>query len=105
MAAADRDSGGALGHRLDSLWIAKLYVSERTALKVEGRHKLSVQALYDHLVGQAGLRYVWDDDPERGRRAILEIYLGDQRVLVVLYPADDPFGDAWNLGSAYPLDS
>jgi hypothetical protein len=46
---------------------------------------------------------VWDDDPERGRRALVEIFIRGQRVLVVLYPVDDPLGGVFNLGSAYPI--
>lgn len=45
------------------------------------------------------LRFVWDDDPERGLRAIVEVSLRGRRALVVLYPAGGE--DEWHLGSAY----
>jgi len=42
---------------------------------------------------------VWDDDPERGRRAILRGEIRGTTVYFVLYPAGE---DEFNLGSAYP---
>jgi hypothetical protein len=50
----------------------------------------------------ADLQYTWDDDPERGRRAIAEAAISGRRCIVVLYPVDDPMGDTYALGSAYP---
>ena len=45
-----------------------------------------------------GLAFAWHDDPERGLRAIVSVWIRARPVLVVLYPASDPLGDAWNLG-------
>lgn len=49
-----------------------------------------------------GLSHAWDDDPERGRRALVEVTIRGKRCLVVLYPVADPSGDVYALGSAYP---
>jgi hypothetical protein len=35
-------------------------------------------------------------------RAIAEIDVRGRRCIAVLYPVEDPFGDAYALGSAYP---
>lgn len=48
-----------------------------------------------------GLPFAWDDDPERGLRAIVEVEIRRQRYLVVLYPVDDAVGGVWRLGSTY----
>jgi hypothetical protein len=53
-------------------------------------------------VGIEGLDYFWDDDPDRGLRAIVEVDVGGRLCIIVLYPVADPFGDAYALGSAYP---
>jgi hypothetical protein len=88
-----------------AIWVADLKISQATADKIAGKHGLSEQEIRDHIVAVAGLRFVWHDHPERGRRAIVETLIRGQRVLVVLYPrVYDAYGDAWNLGSAYPID-
>jgi hypothetical protein len=81
------------------LWVARLYVSERTRAKISSKHGLDVDDIRAHLVGALGLRGVWQHHPVRGLRALVEVYLGDQRVIVVLYPADEP--DAFHVASAY----
>jgi hypothetical protein len=52
--------------------------------------------------GPWGLSYRWDDDQERGRRALVEADIRGVTVIVVLYPVLDPSGDVYALGSAYP---
>jgi hypothetical protein len=86
------------------LWVARLVVSPATAAKISGRHRLDVQEIRDSVECVSGLVYTWDVDPERGERAIVETYVRGRRVLVVLDPAADPFGDVYNLGSAYQVD-
>lgn len=83
------------------LWVARLIISSRTAGKLTRRHGLDWQEVHDAVVGVRGLRYVWDDDPERGRRALVEVRIRGNRCLVVLYPVADPSGDVYALGSAY----
>ena len=79
-----------------------LHVSDPVRQKIISRHGIEVQELRDELECVSGLRATWDDSPTRGRRAILEVRLGHQRVLVVLYPSGvDP--DEYHLGSAYPV--
>jgi hypothetical protein len=87
-----------------ALWVAVLHISEKTAQKITSRHQLDPEDVRSVIVCQAGLLFTWDDDEERGRRAIVQVHVGRRRVLVVLYPTLDPLGDAWHLGSAYPVD-
>lgn len=84
------------------LWVARLIVSQKTAEKLAGRHALDWREVQDAVVCVAGLRYVWDDHPERGRRALVEVEIRGRWCLVVLYPVDDSSGDVYALGSAYP---
>jgi hypothetical protein len=84
-----------------SLWVAKLIISEATAGKLSAKHGLDSRAVHEAVVGVAGLRYVWHDHPNRGRRALVEVRISDRRCVVVLYPVDDPAGDVYALGSAY----
>lgn len=83
----------------EQLWIAVLLISEPTAAKIREVHGVDVNELRDQLVAQVGLPYKWDDDPERGRRALVETSVGRKSVLAVLYPVGD---DVYRLGSAYP---
>jgi hypothetical protein len=85
-----------------SLWVASLIISEATAEKLSAKHGLDPREVRAEIVGVAGLKYVWHDDPERGRRALVEISIGDRRCVAVLYPVDDAAGDSYALGSAYP---
>jgi hypothetical protein len=85
------------------LWVARLHISARTAQKIIARHAITPEEVRDAVVLRSGLRYVWHDHPQRGRRALVEVVIRGGRTLVVLYPVDDaPFGDEFNLGSAYP---
>jgi len=75
---------------MERLWVARLYISQRTAQKIVHRHRISEYEVRDAVVCVAGLPFAWDHDPERGRRAIVEARIRSRRVLVVLYPTDDP---------------
>jgi hypothetical protein len=83
------------------LWVARLHISYRTAQKIINRHQIDIADVNDAVVCKSGLRYVVDDDPDRGRRLIVEALIADKKALVVLYPKEDPMGDAYNLGSVY----
>lgn len=83
------------------LWVAQLLISDATAAKIRGRHHLDPHDVNDAVVCREGLEYEWNDDPERGLRAIVETVIGSKPVWVVLYPAGD---DVYHLGSAYPHD-
>ena len=97
------DGGDRYGQSVAQyLWVAKLYVSERTAQKLAERHKLDYRDVIDAVVCVRGLAYTWEDHPERGRRAKVEATIGGRECLIVLYPVDDPQGDVYALGSAYP---
>jgi hypothetical protein len=84
------------------LWVAQLIISEATKRKLATKHGLDWRAVNQAIVGAHGLRYTWDDHVERGRRALVEASIGGRTCIVVLYPVDDPLGDVWALGSAYP---
>ena len=83
------------------LWVAELLVSEATRQKLVQAHRLDPDDLRARLVCRTGLRYTWHDHPQRGRRVLVEAFVGDARVLAVLYPAGDPEEETWHLGSAY----
>jgi hypothetical protein len=86
------------------VWIGDLWVSQRTAEKLQSKHGLSAEEVAGAIVQVAGLSYRWHDHPERGRRLLLDVEIRGMRVRVVLYPRPaDAYGDAWNLGSAYPM--
>jgi hypothetical protein len=84
-----------------ALWVSQLIVSKVTKTKLAAKHGLDWRDIKEAIVGVAGLRYLWDDDPERGRRALVEVGIGATLCIVVLYPVDDPLGDVYALGSAY----
>jgi len=83
------------------IWIAELRISARTAEKIVTAHGIGVEELREAVVNVRGLEFVWHEHPERGHRAIVKAFIRQRKVLVVLYPADGPLGDCWNLGSAY----
>jgi hypothetical protein len=83
------------------LWIADLYVSDATRQKLVHVHRLDPDDVRAGLVCRTGLRYAWHEHPERGRRVLVELFVGSARVLAVLYPAGDPEEETWHLGSAY----
>ena len=84
------------------LWVARLVTSDATRQKLSSLHGLDWSDVNAAIVGARGLRYYWDDDPDRGRRAIVEASIGGRLCIIVLYPVDDPMGDVYALGSAYP---
>lgn len=84
-----------------TIWVAELRISDRTAHKVSTRHGLHADEIRDAVQCVEGLPFAWDDDPERGLRAIVEVEIRHQLYLVVLYPVSHPMGDVWRLGSAY----
>ncbi len=88
----------------EPIWVGDLRISDRTAHKLSTVHGLQADDIRDAVQCVSGLPYVWDDDPERGLRAIVSVRVGGQPCLVVLYPAGGMAeDDVWNLGSAYPV--
>jgi hypothetical protein len=87
-----------------NIWVARLNVSRRTAEKINSVHSMTEHEVRSAVECVEGLQFSWDDDPARGLRAIVKTSIRNRPVLVVLYPAWDPVGDAWNLGSAYFVD-
>lgn len=77
-------------------------VSPATATKLAAKHGVAEQDVRDAIVGVRGLCYGWDDHPERGRRALVEVEIRGRSCICVLYPVDDPLGDRYALASAYP---
>ena len=87
----------------ERIWVARLGISRETANKISRDHGLQADEVRDAVVCVRGLTFVPDDDAKRGWRALVETYIRGVRVMVVLYPANDPLGDAYHLGSAYPI--
>ncbi|MGO8873395.1 MAG: hypothetical protein ACLQPH_18730 [Acidimicrobiales bacterium] len=84
------------------IWVAQLKISQATAEKINGLHGISGQEVKDAVECVRGLPFVWDDDPVRGRRAIVQVNIRGP-VEIALYPKEtDAYGDVWALGSAYP---
>lgn len=88
---------------MESIWVAVVRVSPAVRKKLSARHGLDADEVANAIQCVVGLAWGWDDHPERGRRAIVRTSVRNAKVLVVLYPTDDP--DVWNLGSAYPTGS
>lgn len=84
------------------LWIARLIISDATKQKLSALHGLDWHDVNEALIGVSGLRYFWEDDAERGVRAIVQTTIRGRQCEAVLYPVNDPFGDTYALGSAYP---
>lgn len=87
----------------DTIWVAVLHISDRTAQKISGAHGLEPNEIRDAIVCVPGLPFVWDNHSDRGLRALLKVSIRGRERLIVLYPAADPAGDAWNLASAYSI--
>lgn len=86
------------------LWVAELSISRRTAQKIAQAHGITEGELRDAVECVQGLYGRWDDDPERGRRAVIDVEIRGRPATVVLYSAAHPMGDAWKLGSVYFVD-
>lgn len=82
-----------------TIWVAVLYISDRVAEKLIRKHRIDPDDARSAVLCREGLRFEWDDDPERGLRAIVESRISGRPALIVLYPLGD---DEWHLGSAYP---
>ena len=87
----------------ERIWVARLKISRATAHKLSTVHGLQAAEIRDAVEGVRNLPCKWDDDPERGRRAIVQTFVRGQKVVVVLYRANDPLGDSYHLGSAYRI--
>jgi hypothetical protein len=85
-----------------TLWIAQLIVSDRTAAKLASVHGLDHREVSAAIVGTRNLRYMWHDDPQRGRRAVVEALVEGRVCIIVLNPVNHPLGGVFALGSAYP---
>ena len=83
------------------MWVAELRISGRTAVKMDAKHGISVMEIRRSIECVAGLRGAVDDDPEHGARLIVEFALRGRPALAVLFDAEHPLGDVWNLGSVY----
>jgi hypothetical protein len=89
---------------MEKLWVAELLISERTAAKIHDLHHLQPDDVRNAIVCVERLQYIWHEDEQRGRRAIVRTTIGELSVDVVLYPVvNHPMGDVYHLGSAYPL--
>lgn len=84
----------------ESIWVAELKISARTAEKIRQVHRIEPDDVRDKVLCVEGLDFVWDySEPQGGWRAIVEVRLSRGTMLVVLFPTSEE--DTWNLGSAY----
>lgn len=83
------------------IWVAVLHVSPATAVKISAKHGFASDEVRLALVCREGLECAWDDDPERGQRALIRTSIRGVDVLAVLYPVESVFGDEFHLGSVY----
>ena len=90
---------------MKGLWVAYLIISEATAAKITAKHSITADDVRAAIVCRAGLTYRWHVHPERGERAIVSVRIRGRGALVVLYKAQDPLGDCYNVGSAYFVDT
>lgn len=88
---------------MESVWVAQLHISARTAAKLAALHQLDAETVRLHVECVAGLTGAWHEHEHRGSRMILEVQIAGRRILVVLYPRSGFFGDEWDLGSAYQV--
>lgn len=102
---ASLTSVAVYGCEVSALWVARLHVSKATRAKIFAKHMLDADEVRQHIECTERLFYVWDEDPERGRRAIVRLNVRGQSILAVLYPAQDQPEDEYHLGSAYPSRS
>jgi hypothetical protein len=88
----------------ERIWVGLLEISDKTAHKLALLHGLQAHEVRDAIQCVSGLSFSWEHDPDRGWRAIVRgVPIRGILHLVVLYPLEgDPFGEGWNLGSAYP---
>jgi hypothetical protein len=86
------------------MWVAELLISDRTAAKIIGLHNIHPDEVREAVVAVAGLQWARDIDELRGPRVLVQAEIRGKSVLLVLYDADHPLGDAWHLGSAFFVD-
>lgn len=87
----------------NSVWVGILSISSATAAKIAQRG-ITEFDIQDAVVARV-LPFTWHYHSTRGWRVIVEVIIRHKRFLIVLYPKrEDPFGEAWNLGSAYEID-
>ncbi|MGH3997021.1 MAG: hypothetical protein ACRDTJ_06115 [Pseudonocardiaceae bacterium] len=72
---------------MTSLWVAQLMISDRTAQKIAQLHGITETEVRDSVQCVRGLYGRWDEDPERGRRALIDVVIRDRPATVVLYPS------------------
>ncbi|MDQ3886794.1 MAG: hypothetical protein M3308_07275 [Actinomycetota bacterium] len=89
---------------MTTVWVAQLTVSLRTAQKIAQLHGITETEVRDSVQCVRGLYGRWDEDPERGLRALIDVVIRDRPATVVLYPAPHPMRDTWKLGSVYFVD-
>jgi hypothetical protein len=89
---------------VETIWIAQLSISTRTANKIMEKHGITPFEVRDAVQCVPGLIGWWGLDDTGVRRAQLDITLRGRPAAVLLYPRDHPMGDAWGLGSAYFVD-
>ena len=87
---------------MSDLWVARLHISPATRTKISSKHGLDSDEVRSHIECTERLFYTWDDDLERGLRAIVQVNIRSVSCLAILYPSADLPEDEYWLGSVYP---
>jgi hypothetical protein len=87
---------------VESIWVAVLNISDRTAHKLSEKHQLTRDHVLDAVQCVEGLPFTWDVDADGERNAVIRATIRNRPHLVVVYPVDHPMGDVWNLATAHP---
>ncbi len=66
--------------------MASLRISQATAHKISTVHGVQADEVKAAVQFVSGLRFTWDEDPDRGRRAIVAVRIRGKSWKVVLYP-------------------
>lgn len=83
---------------MTTVWVARLSISRRTAQKITQHHGITEVEVRDAVECVRGLYGRWDDHPERGRRALIDVTVRGRPATVVLYPSEHPDGGCLEAG-------
>lgn len=82
------------------IWIARLRVTSSVIAKLGSKHGLTIRQVEDAVACRKGL-YARRDVDARGLRLLLEVTVGDTRLLVVLAETDEV--DCYRLVTAHTI--
>ena len=88
----------------ETIWIAELLISERTAQKLRIKHGLNPADVRRALLATRGLRARRIRDEERGERFLVRSSVNGEDCLAVLHDASSTDADSvWRLATMYKV--